>query len=84
MNDELTEDRVSHVWVSLAFNKRFLVWSSFKCHIKEKIKNTFKKMNTVIGVIPGGCKKFLQPLDVSINKPFKTIFPELSDEWYRK
>ena len=41
-------------------------------------------MNTVIGVIPGGCTKFLQPLDVSINKPFKTIFPELYDEWYRK
>ena len=26
MNDELTEDWVSHVWGSLAFNKRFLVW----------------------------------------------------------
>ena len=37
-----------------------------------------------MGVIPGGCTKFLQPLDVSINKPFKTIFRELYDEWYRK
>ena len=40
MNDELTEDWVSHVWGSLAFSKRFLVWDSFKCHINEKIKET--------------------------------------------
>ena len=43
MNDELTEDWVSHVWGSLAFNKSFLVWDSFKCHINEKIKRNFKK-----------------------------------------
>ena len=50
----------------------------------KKSKKTLKKMNTVMGVIPGGCTKFLQPLDVSINKPFKTTFRELYDEWYRK
>ena len=60
------------------------MWDSFKCHINEKIKETLKKMNTVMGVIPGGCTKILQPLDVSINKPFKTIFRELYDEWYQK
>ena len=85
MNDELTENWTSHVWGSLAFNERFLVWDSFRCHINEKIKETLKRMSTVMGVIPGGCTKFLQPLDVSIkNKPFKTIFRELYDEWYRK
>ena len=84
MNHELTEDWVSQVWGSLAFNKRFLVWDSFKCHINEKVKETLKKMNTVMGVIPGGCAKFLQPLDVSIKKPFQTIFRELYDEWYQK
>ena len=44
MNDELTEDWVSHVWESLAFNKSFLVWDSFKCHINEKIKETWQKL----------------------------------------
>ena len=53
ISDELTEDWVSRVWGSLAFNKRFLVWDSFKCHINEKIKETLKKMNTVMSVIPG-------------------------------
>ena len=82
MNDELTEDWVSQMWGSLAFNKRFLVLDSFKCHTNEKIKETLKKMNTVMGAIPGCWTKFLQPLDVSIKKPFKTIFRKLYDEWY--
>ena len=41
-------------------------------------------MKTTMGVIPGGCTKFLQPLDVLINKPFKSFFHEYYDEWYRK
>ena len=40
MNDELTENWVSHVWGSLVFNMRFLVWDSFKCHINKKSKET--------------------------------------------
>ena len=39
-----------------------------------------KKVKWAMGLIPGGCTKFLQPLDVSISKPFKTIFRELYDE----
>ena len=47
------------MWGSLAFNKRFLVWDSFKCHINEKIKETFKKMNTVMAVIQGAVRNFV-------------------------
>ena len=37
-----------------------------------------------MGVIPGGCTKFLQPLDASINKPFKAAFRAIYDEVLRK
>ena len=57
---------------------------SFKCHISDDIKDRLRKMKTIMGVIPGGCTKLLQPLDVSINKPFKIVFRELYDEWFRK
>ena len=43
INDELTEDWVSHMYWSLAFNKRFLVWDSFRCHINKKNQRDFKK-----------------------------------------
>ena len=43
-----------------------------------------KQYNTVMSVIPGGCTKFLQPLDVCINKRFKLFFGELYDNWFQK
>ena len=60
------------------------MWDSFKCHISDEIKEAVRQKKTVMGVIPGGCTKYLQPLDVSINKPFKAAFRELYDEKFRK
>ena len=37
-----------------------------------------------MAVIPGACTKFLQPLDVPINKPFKEIFREKYDAGNRE
>lgn len=42
--------------------------------------DSFKQYNTTIVVIPGGCTSVLQPLDVSINKPVKSI---LRQSWER-
>ena len=37
-----------------------------------------------MSVIPDGCTKYLQSLDVCIDKPFKQYFRELYDEWFHK
>ena len=84
MNDALTLQWVKKIYGSFSFNKRMLVWNSFKCHISEEVKSIVEKQNSIMVVIPGGCTKFLQHLDVSINKPFKEIFREKYDAWYRE
>ena len=84
MNEDLTADWVDRVFGNMAFGeKRPLVWDSFRPHIKDRIKEVVRKRNAIMAVIPGGCTKILQPLDVSINKPFMGFFRELYDEWFR-
>ena len=40
-------------------------------HVTDTVKASLKRENTDIAVIPGGLTSILQPLDVSLNKPFK-------------
>ena len=58
--------------------RSLLVLDSFRGHLTDNVKKAFRKGNTVMAVIPGGCTSKVQPLDVSINKPFKT---ELRKSW---
>ena len=48
-----------------------LVYDCFKTHLMESIKKKVKDRNTDIALIPAGLTSQLQPLNVSINKPFK-------------
>jgi len=48
-----------------------LVLDALKEHLTDSVKNQLRKMNTELVVIPGGMTSVLQPMDVSINKPFK-------------
>ena len=45
---------------------------TFSGHLTEAVKDAFDKCGTKMLVIPGGCTSVLQPLDISINKPFKS------------
>ena len=83
MNETLTLDWINRVWGNLVFGqKRFLVWDSFRCHISDQAKAAVARRNTIMGIIPGGCTKFLQPVDVSLNKPVKEGYRECYDEWF--
>ena len=76
MNGETTSDWLQTVWTKFTFSKQMLVWDSFICHISDAMKEQLKQCNTLMSVIPGGCTKFLQPLDVCINKPSNAFFRE--------
>ena len=48
-----------------------LVIDAFKGHLTDSVKNQLRKMKTELVVIPGGMTSVMQPMDVSVNKPFK-------------
>jgi hypothetical protein len=63
---------------------RLLVLDAHSIHRTEKIKELYKKLNTTVAMIPGGCTSMLQPLDVCINKPFKDRVKRLATEHYNR
>ncbi|GES96510.1 pogo transposable element with KRAB domain [Rhizophagus clarus] len=50
-------------------------------HLEESVKNKFKQHDFHLAVIPAGLTSICQPLDVSINKPFKDIMRKEWHEW---
>jgi len=52
--------------------RSLLVLDSFRGHLTDPVKDRFKEKNTNMAVIPGGLASKLQPLDVYINKSFKS------------
>ena len=46
------------------------------CHCTDNIIKEFQKGNRAITFIPGGLTRFYQPLDVSVNKLFKSALRE--------
>ncbi|CAG8620819.1 7958_t:CDS:1, partial [Paraglomus occultum] len=61
--------------------RSLLVLDSFVGHITQSVKEKCRETNTVLGVIPGGLTSIVQPLDVSINKPFKDRLREKWRTW---
>lgn len=78
------------VWIEKAWRRRLgglgrrkslLVYDAFEAHVTDTVKAAFKRENTDLAVIPGGLTSILQPLDVSLNKPFKDGVRKRWMEW---
>ncbi|GFT91823.1 hypothetical protein TNCV_575921 [Trichonephila clavipes] len=54
---------------------------SMKSHASENVKNALKSASAKIAIIPGGLTKKLQPLDVGINRSFKSKVRKLWEQW---
>ena len=74
MDGHLMKRWIRDVWIAhTQRRKALLVMYSFRAHCTEDIQDVLARANSEISFIPGGCTSKLQPLDVSLNKPFKTI-----------
>ena len=58
-----------------------LVFDTFKDHLTDDILAILAKNNISHAVIPGGCTRMIQPLDVCLNKPFKTYISGAWEEY---
>ena len=81
MNEELTELWVDNILGSFSFRRRLLSWDTFSCHFTDKIKTKLSKNKVDVALVPGGCTKYIQPPDISWNKPFKQFVTEQYDRW---
>jgi hypothetical protein len=61
---------------------RLLALDAFSPHLTPAVRRAFKAQKTTLSVIPGGCTRMVQVLDVSINKPLKDLIKEEQDSHY--
>ncbi|XP_075207983.1 uncharacterized protein LOC142312884 [Anomaloglossus baeobatrachus] len=78
------------VWINKVWSKRpggrlkktaLLVLDQYRAHVSDSTKNRFKDVKTHLAVIPDGLNSQLQPLDVSIKKPFQALMQEKWNSW---
>jgi nicotinamidase-related amidase len=62
-------------WLAPQFNpeeRKILIMDSCSAHKTTEVKHLLKKHNFDLVMIPGGFTKYLQPLDLTVNRSFKT------------
>ena len=88
MNEQEMMYWIKKIWTKCAprfSNPRsLLVLDSFSAHIMDSVKRRFIEKSTNIAIIPGRLTSRLQPLDVSVNKSFKTKVIDLLCIYFKK
>ena len=64
--------------------KGLLIMDCMRSHLLDSVKMMCRKLSTRIEIIPGGLKKILQPLDLSVNKSFKAEIRKQWECWMRE
>ena len=77
-NDKIIAFWFYHIWLAylknpenLCDNLGYLILDKASSHITQNILDSFKSNNQYLSFVPAGLTRFIQPLDVVVNKPFK-------------
>ncbi|XP_057304495.1 uncharacterized protein LOC130641631 [Hydractinia symbiolongicarpus] len=81
MDDELMKIWVEEIWLKhvltkckkLGFENSLLSFDAFSAHLTDGVKDQLLGNNSDILQIPAGCTSKCQPMDVCLNKPFKSV-----------
>ena len=58
------------------------IFDIYKAHQAEEVRGLLQKHNIQMVYVPASCNDKLQPLDVSVNGPFKQSMKSLFEDWY--
>ena len=58
-----------------------ILLDSYQCHMMASVVSKISALGVEVIHIPGRCTGLCQPLDVGINRPFKSCIQQLWEEW---
>ena len=61
-----------------------LFLDSYRCHMMGSVVTAIQELGVEVEHIPGGCTSLCQPVDVGVNKPFKSRMRNLWEVWMVK
>ena len=67
---------LAYLTVGVEQEPRLLALDAFSPHLTLAVHRAFKAQKTTLSVIPRGCTRIVQVLDVSINKLLKDLIKE--------
>ena len=71
MDVSLMKEYVDYFNNNRSGDPAMLVYDSFKGHLEVSVKSKFRESDVHLAVISGRLTSICQPLDVTINKPYK-------------
>lgn len=84
MNEKLMAEWADKIWLRrknpASTEESLLIIDSARCHLTEDAKKAVQA-TAKMAVIPGGLTKKLQPLDISVNKSFKSNLRKNWEQW---
>ena len=81
MNDSLFEKYITHYLIpALRGRPTLFTLDLMGSHKTPAVLQLLRTNNITPSLIPAGCTSLIQPLDVSVNKPFKELMRDLTDE----
>lgn len=89
-NEKTMLQQLKHLWklssiyryIGIKQEPRLLCLNAFLVHLIPTIRSYVKSNKTTLSVILGGCIRYIQPLDVALNKPLKALIKEEHDDHY--
>jgi hypothetical protein len=84
VNEEIMKNWIDKVWkrrpASFFKPSSLLIFDSCRAHITENVKK-YVERESKLAVIPGGLTPKLQPLDIAVNRSFKTKLRAKWETW---